>query len=113
MQWGVGHVGVGWGGLCRGGVGHAGVGWVMHCGSCRGGVGHADMRWVMHCGSCRGGAGHSGVNGENNRCYSYLSQCRMMPIDVIGVFIKYYLGWGGSCRGGVGHVGVGGVRWVM
>ena len=28
-------------------------------------------------GSCRGGVGgvgHSGVNGENNRCYSYLSQ---------------------------------------
>ena len=24
--------------------------------------------------SCRGGVGHSGVNGENNRCYSYLSQ---------------------------------------
>ena len=26
---GVGHVGVGWGGSCRGGVGHVGVGWVM------------------------------------------------------------------------------------
>ena len=41
---GVGHVGVGWGGSCRGGVGvggvgHLGVGWE---GSCRGGVG-----WVM------------------------------------------------------------------
>ena len=44
----------------------------------------------------------------------------MMPIDVIEVSIKYYLGWGGSCRGGVGwdgscrggvgHVGIG---WVM
>ena len=33
----MGHVGVGWGGSCRGGVGHVGVGW-----SCRGGVG-----WVM------------------------------------------------------------------
>ena len=43
----MGHVGVGWGGSCRGGrgrvvkygwggVGHVGVGWV---GSCRGGVG--------------------------------------------------------------------------
>ena len=29
----------------------------------------------------------------------------MMPIDVILVFIKYYLGWGGSCRGGVGWGG--------
>ena len=38
------HVGVGWGGSCRGGVGHGGVGWVMlgWGGSCRGGVG-----WVM------------------------------------------------------------------
>ena len=28
--WGrVGHVGMGWGGSCRGEVGHAGVGWVM------------------------------------------------------------------------------------
>ena len=26
---GVGHVGVGWGGSCRGGMGHVGVGWVM------------------------------------------------------------------------------------
>ena len=34
----------------------------------------------------------------------------MMPIDVIWVFIKYYLGWGGSCRGGVGHAWVG---WVI
>ena len=41
MGWGgSGHVGVGWGGSCRGGVGHAGVWWG---GSCRGGVG-----WVMH-----------------------------------------------------------------
>ena len=43
-------------------------------GSSRHEVGHADMRWVMHCGSCRGGVVHSGVNGENNRCYSHLSQ---------------------------------------
>ena len=35
----VDHVGVGWGGSCRGGVGHAGVG---QGGSCKGGVG-----WVM------------------------------------------------------------------
>ena len=39
----------------------------------------------------------------------------MMAIDVIQIFIKYYLGWGG-----VGHVGVGwsgscrgGMGWVM
>ena len=44
----VGHVGVGWGGACRGGVDHGGVGWVMQGGvmqgwggSCRGGVGPA------------------------------------------------------------------------
>ena len=44
----------------------------------------------------------------------------MMPIDVIQVFIKYYLGWGGSCRGGVGCVMhgwggsfKGGVGWVI
>ena len=61
----MGHVGVGWGGSCRGGVGWGG--------SCRGGVGHAEVRWIMHCGSCRSGVGHSGVNGENNRCYSHLS----------------------------------------
>ena len=42
----MGHVEVGWGGLCRGGVGHAGVGWG---GSCRGGVG----------GSCRGEVDHA------------------------------------------------------
>ena len=44
--WGrVGHVGVGWGGSCRGGVGHAGVGWVIQGwgGSCRGGVSHAGV----------------------------------------------------------------------
>ena len=52
----MGHVGVVWGGSCRGGVGHA--------------------LWFMQGwgGSCRGGVGHSGVNGENNRCYSHLSQ---------------------------------------
>ena len=51
---GVGHVGVGWGGSCRGGVGchagggvcHAGVGWVMQ--GC-GGVGHVGVGgWVIH-----------------------------------------------------------------
>ena len=52
------------------GVGHAGVGWVMQG---WGGICHAEVRWIMHCGSCRGGVGHSGVNGENNRCYSHLS----------------------------------------
>ena len=33
----MGHVGVGWGGSCRGGVGHVGMGWVMQGwgGSCR------------------------------------------------------------------------------
>ena len=41
---GVGHVGVGWGGSCRGGMGHEGVGWFMKGWgeSCRGGMG-----WVM------------------------------------------------------------------
>ena len=59
----MGHVGVGlggsyWGGcVMQGGVGHVGVGCVM-------------QGWG---GSCRGGVGYSGVNGENNRCYSYLS----------------------------------------
>ena len=45
------------GGVChvRGGVYHGGVG-----GSWKGGVGHV-------------GVDYSGVNGENNRCYSYLS----------------------------------------
>ena len=47
---------MGWGGSCRGGWG----------GSCKGVVGHVGVGW--------GGVGHSGVNGENNRCYSYLSQ---------------------------------------
>ena len=61
----MGHVGVGWGVSCRGGVGWVMQGW--------GGVGHAEVRWIMHCGSCRGGVGHSGVNGENNRCYSHPS----------------------------------------
>ena len=69
----MGHVGVGWvmqgwGGSSRGGVGHAL--WVMQGWS---GVGHAEVRWIKHYGSCRGGVGHSGVNGENNRCYSHLS----------------------------------------
>ena len=36
-------------------------------------MGHVEVGWIMHCGSCRGGVGHSGVNGENNRCYSHLS----------------------------------------
>ena len=64
----MGHVGMGWGGLCRGGVGWVMQGW--------GGVGHAGVGWVMKGGwggSCRGGVGHRGVNGENNRCYSHLS----------------------------------------
>ena len=56
VRWGgVGHVGVGWGGSFSGGVGHVGVGWG---GSCRGGVG-----WVI-----------VEKMGENNRCYSCLSQ---------------------------------------
>ena len=53
QRWGGGgvcHVGVGWGGSCRGWVGgscRGGVGWVCHVGvgwggSCRGGV-----EWVM------------------------------------------------------------------
>ena len=37
-------------------------------------MGHVGVGWVIHCGSCRGGVSHSGVNGENNRCYSHLSQ---------------------------------------
>ena len=37
---GVGHVGVGWGGSCRGGVG-----WGV---SCRGGVGHVGMGWAVN-----------------------------------------------------------------
>ena len=41
----MGHVGVGWGGSCRGGVGWVMVGWGG--GSCRGGVGHAGVKWVM------------------------------------------------------------------
>ena len=38
----MGHVGVGWGGSCKGGVGHVGVG-----GSCRGGVDHVGVGWIM------------------------------------------------------------------
>ena len=36
-------------GQCRGGVYHVGVGWGGSCrgGSCRGEVGHAGMAWVM------------------------------------------------------------------
>ena len=36
-------------------------------------------------GPSRGGVGWVIVEemGENNRCYSYLSQMQMMPIDVI------------------------------
>ena len=46
----MGHVGVGWGGSCRGGVGwsvscRGGVGWG---GSCRGGVGHVGMGWAVN-----------------------------------------------------------------
>ena len=40
---GVGHVGVGWDGSCRGVVGSCRGG----VGSCRGGVGHAGVGWVM------------------------------------------------------------------
>ena len=75
MGWGgVGHEGVGWGGLCRGGVGHEGVGWGGSCRSgvgwvikgevsCRGGVMQV---WGGIChpgegGSCRGGVGQAGV----------------------------------------------------
>ena len=49
----MGHVGVGWGGSCRGGVGHVGgVGWVVQgCGgSCRGGWSGScrdGVEWVM------------------------------------------------------------------
>ena len=45
----MGHVGVGWGGSCRGGVGHVRVGLIME-----GGVGHVRMGWG---GTCRGGVG--------------------------------------------------------
>ena len=48
----MGHVGVGWGGSCRGVVG-----WGV---SCIGGVGHVGVVWVMQGwvdGSCRGGVG--------------------------------------------------------
>ena len=59
---------------CRGGVGHVGVGWG---GSCRGGGVMQGWGGVCHVGwqggSYRGGVGDSWVNGENNRCYSYLS----------------------------------------
>ena len=71
----MGHVGVGWGGSYRGGVGCVMQGW--------GGVGHVGVGWGVFCSggcviqgwgvSCRAGVGYSGVNGENNRCYSYLS----------------------------------------
>ena len=40
--------------------------------------------------------GHSGVNGKNNRCYSYLSQMQNDANWCRGV----------SCRGGVGDTGV-------
>ena len=94
---GVGHVGVGWGGVghaggwgvsCRSGVGHVevglGVGVSWRGGgvvvSCRGGVGHAGVWWG---GSCRGGwVGYScrGIythlfmsdsNSENNNSYGF------------------------------------------
>ena len=54
-----------------------------------------------------GGMGYSWVNGENNRCYSYLSQMQGGE-GWGGVYVMQ--GWGGSCRGGVCHAGVG---WVM
>ena len=39
--------------------------------------------WGGGVGHTGGGAGDSLVNGENNRCYSYLSlDFRMMPIGV-------------------------------
>ena len=59
--WGVGVSCRGGGGVCvmQGwdGVGYVGVWCVM-------------QGWG---GSCSGGVGYGGVNGENNRCYSYLS----------------------------------------
>ena len=60
-------------------MGHAGWGGVYHAG-----VGHVGVGV-----SCRGGVGLSRVNGENNRCYSHLSQ---MQNDA------------NCCRGGVGWV---------
>ena len=105
---GVGHVGVGWGG-----VGHAGGwggvmqgwGWVCHVGVGWGGVGHAGG-WGV---SCRGGGGvcHVGVGWGGG-----------VMQGGVGCVMQ---GWGGSCRGvvgwvmyrwgGVDHVGVGG--WVI
>ena len=48
----MGHVGVGWGGSCRGGVDQScrgEVGWVIQGwgGSRRGGLGHAGVEWIM------------------------------------------------------------------
>ena len=65
-------VGVGWGGSCSGGVCHVGVGCVMQGWgvSCRGGVGCVMQGWGGQVGV---GWVIVGVNGEHNRCYSYLS----------------------------------------
>ena len=83
---------LGWGGSCRmGWMRWDGVGWIMQG---WGGLGHAVMGW--------------GGVGEIIDVTPTWPRCRMMPIVVIWVFIKCYLGWGGSCRGGVGHSGVGG-----
>ena len=76
----MGHVGVGWGGSCRGGVG----------GSCRGGVGHVGVGWG---GSCRGGVGVGHVGVE------WGGSCR----GGVGWVCHVGVGWGGLCRGGVGH----------
>ena len=70
-------------------MGHAWVGWVIQG---WGGVGHVGVGWG---GSCRGGVGWVIVEkmGENNRCYSCLSQKQ-----------NDANWWVGSCRGGVGWV---------
>ena len=41
---GVGYVGQGWVGSCRGGIGHVGVRWG---GLCRGGVHHTGVEWAV------------------------------------------------------------------
>ena len=69
------HVGVGWGGSCRGigWVGHKGLGWGGSCrvgwvmqgwgGLCRCGMGHAGVGWG---GLCRGGVGGVGHYKEKH-----------------------------------------------